>query len=93
VRYESKTAVLRDGRCYTLRSPGPDDAPALLRHLVRTSGETDYMLRYPDEITLTEAQEREYLAAQERDPRQLHDLRPGRRSSGGQRRILPRCAL
>lgn len=68
MRYESKTAVLRDGRCYTLRSPGPDDAPALLRHLVRTSGETDYMLRYPDEITLTEAQEREYLAAQERDP-------------------------
>jgi len=37
------------------------DAQEILHHLILTSGETENMLRYPDEFTMTAEEERAYL--------------------------------
>lgn len=44
-----------------LRSLDGDDAAEILRHMILTSDETENMRRYPDEITITEAEERAFL--------------------------------
>lgn len=54
------------GETLTLRSTHPDDAASLLCHQQITSGETDFMARYPEECTGTLAamQERLHLLEQ-----------------------------
>lgn len=68
MQYSKRQIVLRDGRLCVIRNPGGADAAAILNHLIRTSGETEYMLRGAEEITMTEEQEQIYLEEQERDP-------------------------
>ena len=62
---------LKDERECLLRHPTAQDAESILHHLVVTSGETDFMLRYPDEIKMTIQMEESYLAKIEKDPRSL----------------------
>lgn len=57
-----RTVQLADGAHCLLRSPNIDDARAILQHMIQTSGESDNLLRYPDEIRLTTAQEGALLA-------------------------------
>lgn len=64
MQFAEKKILLRDGRECLLRSPGPEDAAALVEYLRQTSGETPYMIRFPEEVTLTEEQEAEFLAGQ-----------------------------
>lgn len=45
------------GRTVILRTPTPDDADALIQYLKVTSAETPYLIREPEEITLTHEQE------------------------------------
>ena len=47
------TVMLRDGTAVTLRSPEPADAAQLNEYLRRTSGETHFMVRYPEECSQT----------------------------------------
>lgn len=61
MQYEPREIMLRDGTHCLLRSAEESDASALLEHLRVTAGETDFLLRYPEEVTLTEEQEREFL--------------------------------
>lgn len=44
VRFE-----LKDGREAILRSPKEEDVESTLEYLVTSAGETDYILRYPEE--------------------------------------------
>ena len=46
---QNKKFKLKDGRYAILRSPREDDAPALLDYLITTAGETDFLIRYPEE--------------------------------------------
>lgn len=62
---------LKDGGECLLRHPTAQDAKSILHHLVVTSGETDFMLRYPDEIKMTIQMEESYLTKVEKDPRSL----------------------
>ena len=59
--FEARTITLKDGRICTLRPVQPDDAAGLIEYMVRTAGETEFVLRYPDEVSYTEEQEREIL--------------------------------
>ncbi len=59
--YDNNTIILKNGLACTLRSPCGKDASAILKHLRLTSGQTDYMMRYPDEIKMTEENEAAYL--------------------------------
>jgi RimJ/RimL family protein N-acetyltransferase len=51
----------RTGETWVLRNPEADDTAAVLAHMRLTSEETDNMVRYPDEITLSEESERTVL--------------------------------
>jgi RimJ/RimL family protein N-acetyltransferase len=68
MRYR-KEITLKDGTPCILRNPTPDDAEAMISHLTAVSGETDYMLRYPDEVAITVEDERAYLGKLESDAR------------------------
>ncbi|HEX2985714.1 MAG TPA: GNAT family N-acetyltransferase [Caproiciproducens sp.] len=57
-----KQVQLKNGKTCILRNPNCEDAQAILHHMILTSGETENMLRYSDEIIMTEAEERTYLS-------------------------------
>lgn len=57
-----KQVQLKNGKTCILRNPNCEDAQAIIGHMILTSGETMNMLRYSDEITMTEAEERAYLS-------------------------------
>lgn len=56
-----KMIKLKDGRTAILRSPREEDAAQLLEFLRITAGETDFLLRMPEECDLTEEQERDWI--------------------------------
>lgn len=68
---ESKNILLKNGETAILRSPGPEDAAQMLENLKTTAAETDFMLRYPEECTMTTAQEVDFLQGIIASPNQL----------------------
>lgn len=56
-----KQIQLKNGKICILRNPNYEDAHEILHHMILTSGETENMLRYSDEITMTEAEEQAVL--------------------------------
>lgn len=63
-----KEITLRDGRTALLRSPLPSDAEAALEYMKITAAETPYLLRTPEEVTLTIPDEEKYLCRVAEDP-------------------------
>lgn len=61
MRYH-KQVKLKNNKTCILRNPNCEDAKEILQHMILTSGETENMLRYSDEITMSEAEERTYLS-------------------------------
>ena len=61
-----KEIQLKNGSACLLRNPGLSDAEAIIELMRVTSGETYNMLRYPDEISMTSAEEGQYLDALEK---------------------------
>lgn len=68
MKFPERNLVLKDGRTCTLRPTQPDDAVDMIEYMKRTAGETEYLLRYPDEVTFTEERERELLKGILEDP-------------------------
>lgn len=64
MKYHSE-ATLKDGRVCCIRSGSAEDARAVLDNFNQTHGETDYLLTYPDENSITVEEEREYLVKKE----------------------------
>lgn len=64
MRIEAKEIRLQDGRSCILRSPEPQEAEAMLDYLREISGETHFMVRYPDEVSMSLEEEKEYLNRQ-----------------------------
>ena len=52
--YAEKEYLLKNNRVCTLRSAAVSDAAVIVEFLQITNEETFFMLRYPEEITLTE---------------------------------------
>ena len=59
--FNEKTVLLKDGTQALFRSPRIEDAEALLDYLRATSEETEFVLRYPEECTLTLDQETRFI--------------------------------
>ena len=57
----NKTIMLKDGRTCILRNGTEQDGAALLEVFIRTHGQTDNMLTYPEETGFTVEQEAQYL--------------------------------
>lgn len=55
--YEPRIFQLKDGREVVLRSPTKEDALSLISYMRETAGESEYLLRTPEEVTLTQEQE------------------------------------
>jgi len=60
MRYE-KTITLKDGRPCVLRSGMEQDGQALLDLFILTHTQTDFLVDYPDEITMTAEEETQFL--------------------------------
>lgn len=61
MEFPPKKITLKDGRTAVLRSPQISDAQALVEYLVKTAGETDYVLAYPEERQMPVEREEEFL--------------------------------
>lgn len=66
--YKDRHLTLRDGRVALLRSARPEDAEPLIEYLRVCVGETEYLLRYPEEVTMTVQDERTLLAGMAESP-------------------------
>ncbi len=51
MEFDTLKFKLKDGREAILKNPDAEDAEGLLDYLVRSSSETDFVLRYPEECT------------------------------------------
>ena len=47
--FNEKICHLKDGRSALLRSPQENDAADMLQFIIKASGETDFLMRYPEE--------------------------------------------
>ena len=53
---------MKNGEQVVLGSPEPEDASRMLNFLRATAVESNFLVRYPEEITMTEADERSFIA-------------------------------
>lgn len=61
MEFEEKKIELKDGTECILRSPNEQDAKSMIEYLKITSGETYFMVRYPEEINISIDKEKEIL--------------------------------
>lgn len=61
MRFDTKQVLLKNGATAVLRSPTEADTAALLEYMRITAEETDFLLRYPEECTMTLEQEMAYV--------------------------------
>lgn len=61
MRVREKSFLLKDGRSCTIRNPRREDAVNLIEYLKVTASETPYLIREPEEITITLEEEYDYI--------------------------------
>ncbi len=66
--FEDKQIILKDGRAAILKSLCAEDAEKLLNYIRKACGETDFLLRYPEEWTIPVEQEEEWVNEMRSDP-------------------------
>lgn len=71
MNFSEKKIVLKSGEECVLVSPTSKDAVAILDHLRKTSDETNYMVRYGEEIVMGEQQECAFLEKTLQSPTDL----------------------
>ena len=59
--YTAKSLRLKNGQEALFRSPTPQDAAQMLEYLKTCAAETEFVIRYPEECTETEAGEAAFL--------------------------------
>ena len=59
------------GRTVVLRNARPEDSLDLIQYLKTTSKETPYLIREPEEITITEEKEEQFIRAKMEAEREL----------------------
>ena len=69
--FEPRNIVLKNGAVCTLRPTHPDDAARMIDYLKQTAGETEFLLRYPDEVQYTLEQEQAILNRLMDDPKSV----------------------
>ena len=59
--FSEKKVRLKDGREAVLRSPLPSDAEQLVKYMKQSAGETEFLLRYPEEGLETTEEEAVFI--------------------------------
>ena len=67
MKIKPKLAQLKNGQNIILRSPDMFDAGQLLAHMKKTSAETEFMSRYPEEINISVESQSRFLQMIEND--------------------------
>ena len=60
--FPEKEIILKDGRTALLRSALPEDAAEMVAFMKTTAGESEFLLRYPEECTMEPAAEAVFLS-------------------------------
>lgn len=60
--FPEKKITLKDGRTAIFRAPSPSDAAEMIEYMRKTAGESDFLLRTPEEVTMTVPGEEAFLA-------------------------------
>ena len=55
--FEEKEIILKNGQAAILRSPRVEEAEKMLKYLKQACGETEFLLRYPEECNISVEQE------------------------------------
>ena len=61
MKFEERTITLKDGRTCVLKPNAPEYAAEMIEYMTKTAAETEYLLRYPDEVNFTVEKEKEIL--------------------------------
>lgn len=69
--FDTKTITLKDGRTAILRAPELSDAAEMISYLRDTAGETNFLIRTPDEVTMTMTEEESHLTRIRQSPGDL----------------------
>lgn len=69
-----KNLTLNDGRRCILRNAEGNDGQAVIDCFIKTHSETDFLLSYPDETTMTTESEGRFLSAKEVSPNEVQIL-------------------
>ena len=70
--FEKRTFKLKDGRSALFRSPGEDDAEEMLRFIIQASGETEFLMKFPEEFAeFTLDQEKDFILGEYNDPNKM----------------------
>ena len=102
MKFAERRITLKDGRTCILRPNGPEYAEEMIAYMEKTAGETEFLLRYPDEVSYTVEKERELLENILEDPYHIMmvavvDGKPAGNGSvsgiGTKRKIRHRCSL
>ena len=100
--FEPKTITLKDGRTCILRPAEAKDARGMLDYLRISAGETPFLLRNPDEVTLTVESEESFLESRKDALRELMMVAEvegvlagncGIITNGDLRRVYHRCGF
>ena len=59
--FDEKKITLKNGQTALLKSPCVEDAEKMLNFITKACGETDYLLRYPEEWDISVEQEEEWV--------------------------------
>ena len=68
MRFAERTIPLKDGRTCILKPATPDLAEEMIEYMKKTAVETPFLTRYPDEISDTADDERDFLSRRLEDP-------------------------
>ncbi len=102
MKFQEKEIVLKDGRVCVLKPTTPEYAAEMIEYMRKTAGETEFLLRYPDEVNFTVEGEKDILGRLYEDPYSIMMLPivegkvAGNGSINGigvKRKIRHRCSL
>lgn len=68
---KEKIIRLKNGELCRLRSPQSKDAQQLVEYLKATAAETDFLLKYPEEVRINAEQEKEFIESLNSSKRDL----------------------
>lgn len=89
MNFKEKETRLKDGRSCVLKPTYPEYAGEMLEFLKTTAGESEFVLRYPDEVTLTLEEEKVILQEWLSDPRSIMMVALVNGKVAGNASILP----
>lgn len=69
-----KECKLKDGRVLVIRNGEKEDGEAVLDTFIKTHGESDYLLTYPEECSFTVEKESKYLEMKKNDEKEAEIL-------------------